>query len=208
MFAGIVEKLAPVVAVEKAAGKNATIKVNLLKLSEGIKIGDSVCVNGVCLTVTSKRNTIVSFDVIEETLRVTDLGHLSKGSKVNVERSLSLSDRIGGHLVTGHIDGTGKISKVGMEADGSVKVWVETRAKLLSLMIPKGSIAIDGISLTLVDVTDASFSVCLIPHTRSMTTLGYKKEGDSVNLEVDMIGKYVLKVIEQMNPQNLRKQRP
>lgn len=201
MFAGIVEKQASVVSVTKPSGKNASIMLNLGKLANGVRLGDSVCVSGVCLTVTRKRKGIISFDVIEETLRVTNLGELVGGSRVNVERSLSLADGIGGHFVTGHVDGIGKIAGLEHVGDGSVKTWIETRSDIVSSMIPKGSVAVDGISLTLVDVNEDSFSVCLIPRTLSMTTLGSKSKGASVNIEVDSIGKYVRKFVEQMNIQ-------
>ncbi len=199
MFAGIVEKLAPVVSVTKPSGKTASITLNLGESGKGVRIGDSVCINGVCLTVTSKRKGTISLDAIEETLRVTNLGELVEGSRVNIERSLLPSDRIGGHFVTGHVDGTGKIASLEHMADGSVKTWIETGSEIVSTMIPKGSVALDGISLTLVDVTEDSFSVCLIPTTLSMTTLGFKVKGASVNIEVDIIGKYVRKFVEQMN---------
>lgn len=199
MFSGIVEKLAPVVSVEQMDGKNMSLGVDLGKLAKGARVGDSIAVNGVCLTVTRKRSGTVWFDVIEETLRRTNLGNLSEGARVNVERSLLLSDRIGGHLVTGHIDGRGKIAKVEPEIDASVKMWIETGLELLAQMIPKGAIAVDGTSLTLVDIAETVFSICLIPHTLAVTTLGYKKPGDSVNIEVDMIGKFVRKSLEQMD---------
>lgn len=161
--------------------------------------GDSLCVNGVCLTVTGIRKGVVSLSVIEETLRVTNLGELVKGSKVNIERSLRLSDRIGGHFLSGHVDCTGRITRLEQMPDGSVRTWIACEAGLTANMVPKGSVAVDGISLTLVDVNKNSFSVCLIPHTLSTTTLGYKTQGATVNIEVDMIGKYVRKSIEQLN---------
>ncbi len=198
MFAGIVEHLATVISIAEAPGKTASIKLNLGKSGKGVRPGDSVCINGVCLTATGKRGGIISFDVIQETLRVTNLGELIKGSKVNVERSLLLSDRIGGHFVTGHVDGTGKIAGLEQMADGSVKTWIESATGLASMMIPKGSVAVDGISLTLVDVKEDSFSVCLIPHTLSTTNLAYKTKGATVNIEVDMIGKYVRKSMEEI----------
>lgn len=199
MFSGIIEQLASVVSVERLPGKSASIRVNLGKLADDTRRGDSVCINGVCLTATTKRKTVVSFDVIEETLRVTNLGTLAKGSKVNIERSLHLSDRIGGHFVTGHVDSTATISKVEKEQDGSLKIFVETDPRLLLLMVPKGSVAVDGVSLTVVDVAEKSFSVCLIPETLAVTTLGYKATGDSVNIEADMIGKYVKRYFDDAN---------
>jgi len=198
MFSGIVEKTVPVVSIRKRS-KSALIHIDLGKLVRDTKIGDSISINGVCLTVTKKRKGTVSFDVIDETLRVTNLGELTKGSMVNIERSLRLADRIGGHLVSGHVDGVGKIVKIEQPAEDSAKLWVEAKSDLLSSMIAKGSVAVDGISLTLVDVGENRFSVCLIPHTMSATTLGRKTEGDSVNLEVDAIGKYVRKYLDQMN---------
>ncbi len=198
MFAGIVEHLATVVSIAKPPGKTASIQLNLGKSGKSVRLGDSVCINGVCLTATGKRAGIISFDLIEETLRVTNLGELAKGSKVNVERSLLLSDRIGGHFVTGHVDGTGKIAGLEQMADGSVKALIESGTGLASMMIPKGSVAVDGISLTLVDVKEDSFSVCLIPHTLSTTNLGHKAKGATVNVEVDMIGKYVRRSMEEM----------
>ena len=201
MFSGIVEKLGRVVSVTKNPGKSALIKVAVGKLAKGVRVGDSVCVNGVCLTVTGRSRGVVLFDAIEETLRVTNLGELRKGSRVDIERSIMPTDRIGGHFVTGHIDGVGKIMKIEKEVDASVKMWIESAPELTGMMIRKGSVAVDGISLTLVDVAADRFSVCLIPHTLSVTTLGQKTEGDSVNLEVDMIGKYVRKYLEEMNTQ-------
>ena len=199
MFSGIVEKLVPVVSVERTEGKSISLGVALGKLAKDVKVGESIAVNGVCLTVTRKHGGTVWFDVIEETLRRTNLGDLSQGARVNIEKSLVLSDRIGGHLMTGHIDGKGKIAKVEPEIDASVKMWIETGVELLAQMIPKGSVAVDGISMTLVDIGKNSFSICLIPHTLAITTLGYKKTGDSVNIEVDMIGKFVRRFLEQMD---------
>jgi len=199
MFAGIVERLVPVISVTKPQAKTASIKLDLGKFGERVRVGRSVSVNGVCLTVTRKHRGIITMDVIEETLRVTDLGQLAKGTKVNVERALLPSDRIDGHFVTGHVDGTGRISRITEMADGSVKMWIRTGTELSSMMVRKGSVAVDGVSLTLVDVTEDSFSICLIPRTLTVTTLGRKKQGDLVNIEVDMIGKYVRKFMEEMN---------
>lgn len=197
MFSGIVERTVPVVSIVNTAGKSETIQVDLGASAKGVKIGGSISVNGVCLTVTRKKKTVVAFDVIEETLRVTNLGQLTKGSRVNIERGLRFSDSIDGHLVSGHIDGTGQITSVIPMADSSVKLWIQARAELLAMMVPKGSIALDGISLTLVDVATDSFSVCLIPTTLTKTTLGRKKAGDLVNVEIDLIGKYLKKFVEQ-----------
>lgn len=199
MFTGIVEHLATVVSIAKPPEKTASIHLNLGKTGKGVRPGDSVCINGVCLTATGKRGSIISFDIIQETIRVTNLGELVKGSKVNVERSLLLSDRIGGHFVTGHVDGTGKIAGQEQMADGSAKTWIESGPGLASMMVPKGPVAVDGISLTLVDVKENSFSVCLIPHTLSTTNLAYKTKGALVNIETDIVGKYVKKSMEDMS---------
>jgi riboflavin synthase len=198
MFTGIVEEYAPVVAVSEPQGECVTVGIDLAGLSKGLKIGDSVAVNGVCLTVIRKRRSVVSFDVMEETLRRTNLGKLKKNSKVNIERSLRLSDRIGGHLVTGHIDGIGKVTKLDYLDDGSVQMWVEVSAGLGAMMISKGAVAVDGVSLTLVDVTDRAFSVCLIPHTLTKTTLGHVRSGTVLNVEVDFFAKYVKKFIQEL----------
>jgi riboflavin synthase len=198
MFSGIVEKLVSVQAITSKPGKTTSIKLKLGR--SRVRVGDSVCVNGVCLTVSSKRGDVIAFDVMEETLQVTNLGELSKGSRVNVEKSLRLMDVIGGHFVTGHIDGTGRIIETEKLADGSVKTTIETSKQLTATMIRKGSVAVDGISLTLVDVLEGKFSICLIPHTLSVTTLGYKKVGDTVNIEADMLGKYVRAAVEGMKP--------
>lgn len=203
MFTGIVENYAPVVAVSEPHDGCLTIDIDLPGLSKSVKIGDSVAVNGVCLTVVRKRRSILSFDVMEETLRRTNLGKLKKKSKVNVERSLRLSDRISGHLLTGHIDGTGNVTKLNYLDDGSVEMCVELSARLAAMMIPKGAVAVDGVSLTLVDVTDRAFSVCLIPHTLTKTTLGHVQHDTSLNVEVDFFAKYVKKFIQQLDKSTL-----
>jgi riboflavin synthase len=200
MFAGIVEQMVPVVSVTKTPGKTASIRLDLGRFAKGVKVGASVSVNGVCLTVTRKNRSVVVFDVIEETLRVTNLGELVRASRVNVERGLLLSDRIDGHLVSGHIDGTGRIARIKPMADSSVKVWIQAGPELQSMMIQKGSVAVDGISLTIVDVTKDSFSVCLIPRTLDKTTLGQKKVGDSVNIETDLIAKYLRSFVGHAAP--------
>jgi len=206
MFSGIVEQLAPVISIEKLPGQIVSIKVDLGRLADETRRGDSVCINGVCLTATNKQGSVVSFDAIEETLRVTNLGTLVAGSKVNVERSLRLNDRVAGHFVTGHIDKTGTIFRVEKEQDGSLKMFIKTEQDVMMLMTRKGSVAVDGISLTVVDVTKDAFSVCLIPTTLSLTTLGYKREGDIVNIEADMIGKYVMRYLNEISPRDPSRQ--
>lgn len=200
MFTGIVQGQGRIVDVRKTETGTFTI---LVELNQRTNIGDSVAINGVCLTVTAQHESTSSFNVIEETLRRTNLHELSKGSTVNVELSLKLSDRIDGHLVMGHIDGVGKISSIEKETDGSIKMWFEAQSDLVDLLIFKGAIALDGISLTLVDVLANRFSVSLIPHTMKTTNLANKRVGDSVNVEVDFFAKYVKKFIGQLNIQDV-----
>ncbi|MGR3319690.1 MAG: riboflavin synthase [Candidatus Anammoxibacter sp.] len=193
MFTGIIEHLGK---VENTTRKPASmvISVNIGELTNDVKEGDSISVNGICLTVTTIKGSVVTFDVLQETLSRTSLKDIKVSEKVNIERALKVGDRMGGHFVTGHIDGTGVIAKK-IKQPGQTTLWVEVSSKLGQLMIEKGSIAIDGISLTLVEVKDTSFSVALIPYTLSETTLGFRDVGNIVNLELDMIGKWVKKIV-------------
>ena len=211
MFTGIIERLGKVEKITKKTS-SMVIAVNLGDLVDDVKEGDSIAVNGICLTVTTKNNSIVTFDVLNETIIRTSLKNVKTTDKVNIERALKVGDRMGGHFVTGHTDGTGIISKK-MKQPGQTTLWVRVDQELSDMMIVKGSVAIDGISLTLVNVQDVAFSVALIPYTLSETTLGFKDIGDEVNLEVDMIGKWVKKIVsggESNNPgitvDNLKKQ--
>jgi riboflavin synthase len=199
MFTGIVEGLGRVADVKSTKQGAVSLAVELGRLSRGVKTGQSVAINGVCLSVTARRRATATFDVIQETLRRTNLRYLEVGSNVNVERSLQLSDRVDGHLVMGHIDGVSKISKIGTESDGSIKMWFNEQDNLASWMIPKGAVALDGISLTLVDVLEDGFSVCLIPHTLKLTNFGKKQVGDLVNVEVDFFGKFVKKFLDALS---------
>ena len=189
MFTGIVEEMGKIVRVEKGA-KSSKLTVSGDKIFSDLKLGDSVATNGVCLTVTSFSKGIFTADVMNETLKRSNLGELRQGSMVNLERAMIANGRFGGHIVSGHIDGTGVITKI--EQD-DIAVWYTIRAdrKIMKYIIEKGSVAIDGISLTIAKVTDNDFSVSLIPHTAKETVLGYKKTGDTVNLENDVVGKYI-----------------
>ena len=189
MFTGIVEEMGKIVRVEKGA-KSSRLTVLGDKIFSDLKLGDSVATNGVCLTVTSFSKGIFTADVMNETLKRSNLGELRQGSPVNLERAMIANGRFGGHIVSGHIDGTGVITKI--EQD-DIAVWYTIRAdrKIMKYIIEKGSVAIDGISLTIAKVTDNDFSVSLIPHTAKETVLGYKKTGDTVNLENDVVGKYI-----------------
>mgnify|MGYP000396632146 FL=1 len=189
IFTGIVEETGKIESVANG-NKSAIITIIADKVLKGTKIGDSIAVNGVCLTVTSISGNKFTADVMAETIRRSSLGTLKHGSKVNLERAMAADGRFGGHIVSGHIDGTGTICSLERE-DNAVWVEIETPDKLLKYIVEKGSIAIDGISLTVASLTDDSFSVSVIPHTGEETTLLAKKPGDIVNLENDIVGKYV-----------------
>ena len=193
MFTGIIEELGTVKSVRPGAD-SAVVQVEARVVTEGLKTGDSVAVNGVCLTVVSFMKTDFSAEVMAETLRKSGLGELKAGDRVNLERALRLTDRLGGHMVSGHIDGVGVVESV-VKEDIARVFKVRAPAEVLRYVIKKGSIAVDGISLTVSDLTDDSFSVSIIPHTAAMTTLGYRKPGDKVNLEPDMIVKYVERLL-------------
>ena len=189
MFTGIIEETGKVEAVAKGSN-SAVITIAADKVLEDTKIGDSIAVNGVCLTVTSMSGRKFNADVMAETLRRSSLGSLKHGSKVNLERAMAANGRFGGHIVSGHIDGVGVISSFEKE-DNAVWVEIETPAKILRYIVEKGSITIDGISLTVAKLTDSSFAVSVIPHTGEETTLLNRNPGDIVNLENDIVGKYV-----------------
>ena len=193
MFTGIIEEIGSVKRVS-VGGKSGSIEIAAKKVLEGTKVGDSIAVNGVCLTVTSLGSSSFTADVMAETLRRSSLGSLSVGNGVNLERAMAADGRFGGHLVSGHIDGTGTISKMQKE-ENAVWVHIQANSEILNLIVEKGSIAIDGISLTVAGVSDSEFSVSVIPHTAKETTLLSKKAGDTVNLENDIIGKYVQKLL-------------
>lgn len=193
MFTGIVEELG---VVEKINRSNEpavfTVKSLGAKITEGLKIGDSVSVNGVCLTVVRPCGESFSVEAIRETLERTNLGSLKEGEKVNLEGALVSGGKISGHFVTGHVDGVGTI-KTRKEEKGELLLEIKASEDILDGIVLKGSISVDGVSLTVADVKDDSFSVFLIPHTAQATTLGGKKAADKVNLETDMLGKYISK---------------
>ncbi len=193
MFTGIVEEIGTVCEV-KRNGNNSYIRIIAEKVLSDVHIGDSIAVNGVCLTVTRHDGNIFQADVMNETLSRSSLGSLRNGSKVNLERAMSAEGRFGGHIVSGHIDGTGKITDI--KNDG-IAIWYTISAKpeIMRYIVEKGSVAIDGISLTVARVTENNFSVSIIPHTAEQTILSLKKIGDIVNLENDIIAKYVEKLI-------------
>ncbi|RJQ24913.1 MAG: riboflavin synthase [Peptococcaceae bacterium] len=194
MFTGIIEELGILQKINRGAD-SAQLVISARKILEDMRVGDSVAVNGVCLTAAAFSSRDFAADVMAETLSRTDLGRLKPGYFVNLERSVRLGDRLGGHLVSGHIDGTGTIVRQ-EKYDIAVVVTIQAPAAITRYLIEKGSVAVDGISLTVVEVTGEQFSVSLIPHTARNTTLGHKKIGHTVNLEADIIGKYVEKFLD------------
>jgi len=169
----------------------AKMEIDLGNLANGLQIGDSVAINGACLTATHISKNQAEFEMIGETLKKTNLGMIKSGDKVNIERSLKVGQRMEGHFVLGHIDGTGKIIKI-EKLSKEIKFWIELPKDLSRFVVKKGSITVDGISLTLVDVLKNKISICIIPHTMKITNLGSKKIGDKVNIETDILGKYAI----------------
>ena len=194
MFTGIIEGTGKIIKIDNNTDRRSAVKmtVDLGKYSKGLKIGQSVALNGVCLTVTKLSKSRCDFEMIDETMKKTDLGNLTIGGKVNIERSLKVGDRMEGHFVLGHVDGVGTIEKIEKKPK-EVKIWFKIPKNLSKFIVKKGSIAIDGISLTVVDVKHNNASVCIIPHTIEVTNFKTKKTGDKVNIETDILGKYILK---------------
>lgn len=192
VFTGIIEECGTVLDVLKN-GVSGSVQIQASTVLEGTKTGDSIAVNGVCLTVTKLTKSSFTADVMAETFRRTNLGNLGKNSRVNLERAMAADGRFGGHIVSGHIDGTGIISRI-KEEGNAVWIYISAPQSILNLIVEKGSVAVDGISLTVAAVSDKEFAVSVIPHTRENTALSGKKTGAVVNLENDIIGKYVQKL--------------
>lgn len=193
MFTGIIEEVGTVASLRKGA-HSCVLTVNAKTVLEDVHLGDSIATNGVCLTVTSFTKSGFSADVMHETLDRSSLGKLRVGSPVNLERAMAANGRFGGHIVSGHIDGVGTIRSI-KEDDNAVWYSIECAPEIVRLIVEKGSITIDGISLTVAQVDATSFSVSIIPHTRAQTNLASKRVGDVVNLENDVIGKYVERLL-------------
>lgn len=193
MFTGLIETVGVITSIERA-GKGINMSVKPLSDFE-VQIGDSISINGVCLTATKKGNDIV-FNVSPETIKSTNLGDIRVNNKVNLERAMRLTDRLGGHIVTGHVDGIGTATNKRQEGDYTFYTF-ETSPEILRYMVKKGSVAVDGISLTVIWLDSKSFSVAIIPHTLSATNIKDKNIGDRVNIEVDIIGKYVEKFMSR-----------
>lgn len=197
MFTGLVETLASISTIEPTAA-GYRMRIDAGRTFDDILIGDSIAISGCCLTVVGIYDNVLAFDAGQETWSRTIMRNWVAGTKVNFERALKVGDRLGGHYVTGHVDGVGKLFSRSDDADWSTLVF-SADASLMKQMASKGSITIDGVSLTLVDVTDSTFSVALIPHTLSVTTLGELTEGSPVNLETDVLAKYVERQLEWKN---------
>lgn len=207
MFTGIVEEIGTLAEIK--GGKLASqLTIRAKKVLEDVNLGDSISVNGVCLTVTSFNHHQFTVDVMPETLKKTSLSQLLHKDPVNLERAMAMGKRFGGHIVSGHVDGTGKVISRESYAN-AVLFRIETSADLLKYMVPRGSITVDGVSLTIVDVWDRGFSISLIPHTLAHTSMRERKSGDRVNLECDMIGKYVerLLLFPSASPQEARERK-
>ena len=201
MFTGLVAEMGAVVSLAKK-GNGARLSLDAKILSRDAKLGDSIAINGTCLTVVEIKGNVLAFDLSDETLKSSNLGELKAHDRVNLEPALRLDDRLGGHFVTGHIDGAGRIRSKTLEGEVH-KIVVETEPWIAEYLVEKGSVAVDGISLTVVDVLRDGFSLVIIPHTARLTTLGIKGPGDRVNVEVDILGKYVLRFLKKGKDANL-----
>jgi riboflavin synthase len=195
MFTGLVLEMGLMTAVRRRSG-GALLALHAENISRTADIGDSIAVNGVCLTVVTKNDKALSFDLSDETLRSTNLGILKPGDRVNLEHALRPDSKIGGHFVTGHVDAVGPIRSKAVIGD-MWKFEIEAPPQIMQYIVEKGSIAVDGISLTIVDILRNSFSLVIIPHTAKLTTMGFKGPGDTVNLEADILGKYVAKFLHK-----------
>ncbi len=195
MFTGIVEAVGTVVQIDLEEDC-VDLVVRVTPEFSGVKVGDSVAINGCCLTVTAVDGARLSFQAVPETLRLTSLGARAPGDRVNLERAMRADARFDGHIVQGHVDGTGRIRSL-RRAGSDVLLRTECGSELAHQLVPRGSITLDGVSLTVIDPDASGFTVALIPHTLAVTTLGERQEGDSVNLELDVLGKYVLRYLER-----------
>jgi riboflavin synthase len=199
MFTGLIEALCTIKSVRRSTDA-IQLTVDLGRLADETEVGDSIAINGVCLTIAQLTANVASFDVSPETLKKSTLGKLKQGSQVNVERAVKAGDRLGGHIVEGHIDGTATITQIARRGDFA-NIKFSTGPELLDQMVPKGSVAVDGISLTIADLDKNSFGAAVIPETLKKTTLGKAKIGDYVNIETDIIVKTIKKQLNKILPQ-------
>lgn len=197
MFQGIVEEMGVVKRMERGLS-SASLTIMAKTVLEDLRTGESIAVNGACLTVTGVKDSEFSADLSPETMTITTLGSLKEGDGVNLERAMRLSDRIGGHLLTGHVDGVGVIKERRQEGE-VLFLTIDVPKEIMRCCVKKGSLAVDGISLTINDLTERAVSVCIIPHTTKVTTLGVKGIGAAVNLEGDLIGKYIERMLTREN---------
>lgn len=193
MFTGIIEEVGTLVAIERGE-TSATLTIAGERVSEGVRLGDSIAVNGTCLTVVGIAGTHLRFDAVPETIQRTSLKIVQVGDAVNLERSLAVGDRLGGHFVQGHVDGTGTLREI-RDAENAHVLTVQLAPEMLRYLAPKGSVALDGISLTVVDVLPDAFTVWIIPHTYTHTNLRYRVVGDPLNIETDMLAKYMERLL-------------
>ena len=200
MFTGIVEIIGIIEGIEPGADLTRLV-VDAKPIVEGVDLGDSVAVNGTCLTVTSIRDGRLSFEAVQETMERTSLGDLKVGSRVNLERAMRAGDRLDGHIVQGHVDGVGTVRQMAQEGN-DVRLQIDCDPELADCVVEKGSIAVDGVSLTVAALSPSGFEVALIPHTLEVTTLSDRQPHDRVNLEADVLGKYVKRYLERMLPPN------
>jgi riboflavin synthase len=196
MFTGIVETVGKIVRLEKS-GDLAQIVAEAPAVSVGVKRGDSIAVNGACLTVTTIDGGRLTFEAVAETLARTNLGELTVGSGVNLERAMRADQRLDGHIVQGHVDAVGRVRALNREG-ADVRLFIDCDPSFSVLLVDKGSVAVDGVSLTVVRAETQGFDVALIPHTLESTTLGHRRVGDRVNLEADVLGKYVKHYVERV----------
>lgn len=208
MFTGIIEEVGMIEAIRRGA-QSAVLTIRANRVLEGTEIGDSIAVNGICLTVTNLVNGCFAADVMHETLNRSSFAHLSVGNRVNLERAMAAEGRFGGHIVSGHVDDVGTICRIRRD-DNAIWFTVRASEKVMRTIVEKGSVAVDGISLTVADVSSTTFSISAIPHTVQMTVLRDRKEGDLVNIETDIIGKYVEKLLQsaaiQQTPSRITKE--
>jgi len=201
VFTGIVERVATIARLE-AAGERLELEVDAgAEIAREVRIGDSVALNGCCLTVVAVRGERLAFQAVPETLRRTSLGARRSGDVLNLERAMRADSRLDGHIVQGHVDGTGRVAELRAEGD-DLLVRIDAARELAVQLVPKGSVAVEGVSLTVVDPDESGFWVALIPHTRAVTTLGKLAPGQPVNLELDVLGKYVWKYLERIGRAN------
>lgn len=193
MFTGIIQGLGRIEKFERSTKtrSQARMRISLGNLGRGLRVGDSVAINGVCLTAINLTKGAAEFEMVGETIKRTNLGSLQSGDRVNIERSLKIGERLEGHFVLGHVDGSGTILKIDRQPN-QIQLWIGLPKDLARYIAKKGSITVDGISLTVVDKTKDKFSVSIIPHTMKVTNLGFKKIGDKVNIETDVLCKYIL----------------